>query len=152
MKLFTEEYRKGFRSSIQKLSKKTVIDYTNKLDKIEQLDLKKSKFIDRIINYIYFNKQSYITEINKQIDRINEEVIKTNSDLKNIPDFRFIRLHADHTFTSLIPDDLEKNDVFLITNDTNCVTDVINAVNAKGKTYAFKLKIYNNRQFNELKI
>ena len=97
MKLFYEEYKGGYRESIKLISNKSLVDIT-RLDKIERINMNRSNFIDRIINYLNFSKLHHIELINNQINKYNEEIDKTNFKLSQIPDFSNLRLHADFTF------------------------------------------------------
>lgn len=150
MKLYTEEYQEGFRDSIKLLSDKSSINNINQLDKIEQINMKKTKFLDRIFSHLNFSKQLQIQEINKHIEKFNEVIDKTNFELNQIPDFRNLRLHADFTFATLIPENLEKNAVFLITDDKKCASGVDNAIESKGRQYPHELKILTSADFNTL--
>lgn len=108
---------------------------------LEELENAKQNLIRNLAEHEETNKQQVEDQVNQQFELIRSLIESHVAELQNLPDFKRIKLHADNTFTKIIPKSLDFGGVAFITDDNYCSYSV-------GQQFASLP--YTNQQFRQL--
>jgi CheY-like chemotaxis protein/nucleoid DNA-binding protein len=135
-KLVFIDFKGGQEENIDDISK-LKIPYGSAEISIDEIEVSKQNLINQLSEYEEINKEQLSESVNIQFEKIKNLIAAQITEFNKMPDFSTIRLHADNTFTKIIPKSLDNGGVIFVSDDNKCAYYV-------GET--FKSSVYKDQQ------
>jgi len=118
-KLVSIEFKGGQDENIDEIAK-IKIPYESAETSIDEIDVSKQNLINQLSEYEEINKEQLSESVSIQFEKIKNLIEAHITEFNKMPDFSTIRLHADNTFTKIIPKSLENGGVVFVSDDNKC--------------------------------